>query len=249
MNSQASNSDSRTGYNDEWQATLKEMRPSPDAAQSSKKAWERDIEEVTDSLPPPSMWNVPASAELIKAVVMHPPEEVRGEGHESQGSHEVLLLATRRFSHTMALCKVDLDPRTGDMMERRIASFRELVFASVCIVLLDCRVAEEDVNSIMRTALASSSGDRNIRRMRNGAQWVHRAIRTLIMNGWGAKASEAIFMFNRGIKFYARVTESGTSLEHLINCFPEPEQHKPASDRHVLLLPAAVDRVLGGVVK
>ncbi|MCJ1449423.1 MAG: hypothetical protein MMC23_009943, partial [Stictis urceolatum] len=109
--------ENRGDYAGEWQTTLSEIHQDADSAQSSsKKAWQRDVEEVARSLPPPTEWNVPVPAQLIRAVLVDVPDDPsvaleRTDSLESCEDHETLLKTIRQFSRTMTLYKLDLDPK------------------------------------------------------------------------------------------------------------------------------------------
>jgi len=67
--------------------------------------------------------------------------------------------------------------------------FRELVFASLCVVMEQQNLPIDTINDLMRICM-SSSGPANLYRLRRGALWVNRVIRGMIRKGWGHGATE-----------------------------------------------------------
>jgi len=75
----------------------------------------------------------------------------------------------------------------------QIHNFRELVFASLCVVMEQQGLSIETINDLMRICM-SSSGAANLYRLRRGALWVNRVIRGLIVKGWGHGATELFLL-------------------------------------------------------
>ena len=179
-------------YRKEWETTHKEVRGSLEA-ESSKKNFEREIDHATALLPLSAQWHFPSSENLVRDISRDVESYAGSRESEIGGSEEVeaLINATRRFGELMAVSKWRMD--LGNVTNQRIVAYRELVFTSVCITLLECGIDEDQVNRMMRLAFGTSSGDRNLRRLRNGAHWVHRMIRTLLARQWGQQASNLFF--------------------------------------------------------
>jgi hypothetical protein len=79
------------------------------------------------------------------------------------------------------------------MFISQIHNFRELVFASLCVVMEHQGLPINTINDLMRICM-SSSGAANLYRLRRGALWVNRVIRGLIIRGWGHGATELFFL-------------------------------------------------------
>jgi hypothetical protein len=71
----------------------------------------------------------------------------------------------------------------------QIHTFRELVFASLCVVMEAQGLPIPTINDLMRICM-SSSGAANLYRLRRGALWVNRVIGGLMKRGWGHAATE-----------------------------------------------------------
>lgn len=69
--------------------------------------------------------------------------------------------------------------------------FRELVFASLCVVMEQQGLPIETINDLMRICM-SSSGPANLYRLRRGALWVNRVISGTMMKkmGWSHGSTE-----------------------------------------------------------
>jgi len=78
-----------------------------------------------------------------------------------------------------------------------LAGFQELVFVSLCNVLLHYGVAEDDVNTIMRNNI-SNSQPKNLKRLRSGATWVNKLINHLKWLDWGDRAFD-LFVFCKNL--------------------------------------------------
>ena len=69
--------------------------------------------------------------------------------------------------------------------------FRELIFASLCVVMEQQALPIDPINDLMRICM-SSCGPANLYRLRRGALWVNRVISgTMIKKmGWGHGSTE-----------------------------------------------------------
>lgn len=87
-----------------------------------------------------------------------------------------------------------------------IAAFQELVFVSLCVILLDHGVETAMVDEIMRICVSDSS-ERNLRRLRLGALWVNKVIHELQWAGWGERASGIFILCKVSLNLNLSVTE------------------------------------------
>lgn len=71
----------------------------------------------------------------------------------------------------------------------QLHNFRELIFASLCVVIEHQGLPIDTINDLMRICM-SSSGAANLYRLRRGALWVNRVIAGLIRKGWHHGATE-----------------------------------------------------------
>ena len=87
-----------------------------------------------------------------------------------------------------------LDSKTSHRntpLDVQVHTFRELVFASICVVMEHQGVPIDTINELMRICI-SSSGSANLYRLRRGALWINRVISGTMMQkmGWGHSSTE-----------------------------------------------------------
>jgi hypothetical protein len=110
-----------------------------------------------------------------------------GGNHTGMSTKDALILSARQYA---------LDTKasgTNSVFVSQIHSFRELVFASLCVVMEQQGLPINTINDLMRICM-SSSGAANLYRLRRGALWVNRVIRGLIVKGWGHGATELFLL-------------------------------------------------------
>jgi len=78
---------------------------------------------------------------------------------------------------------------------RKLLSFQDLVFVSLCVVLIHCGVDQGKVDDVMRICISASSA-KHLCRLRSGAVWANRLINHLFRQGWGHHATD-VFVFGR----------------------------------------------------
>jgi hypothetical protein len=81
--------------------------------------------------------------------------------------------------------------------------FRELVFASLCVVMEQQGLPIDTINDLMRICM-SSSGPANLYRLRRGALWVNRVIGGMMKKGWGHGATEFFLLCKRILRKLSR---------------------------------------------
>lgn len=109
------------------------------------------------------------------------------ERRPGMNTKDALILSARQYA---------LDTKasgTNTVFVSQIHNFRELVFASLCVVMEHQGLPINTINDLMRICM-SSSGAANLYRLRRGALWVNRVIRGLITRGWGHGATELFFL-------------------------------------------------------
>jgi hypothetical protein len=112
------------------------------------------------------------------------------ENHADMNTKDALILSARQYA---------LDTKasgTNSVFVSQIHNFRELVFASLCVVMEQQGLPINTINDLMRICM-SSSGAANLYRLRRGALWVNRVIRGLIVKGWGHGATELFLLCKR----------------------------------------------------
>jgi hypothetical protein len=80
--------------------------------------------------------------------------------------------------------------------------FRELVFASLCVVMEQQGLPIDTINDLMRICM-SSSGPANLYRLRRGALWVNRVISGTMMKkmGWSHGSTEFFLLCKRTLGY------------------------------------------------
>jgi hypothetical protein len=120
-----------------------------------------------------------------------------GGNDTGMNKKDALILSARQYA---------LDTKasgTNSVFVTQIHNFRELVFASLCVVMEQQGLPINTINDLMRICM-SSSGAANLYRLRRGALWVNRVIRGLIVKGWGHGATELFLL--------CKMTSNPTSL-------------------------------------
>ncbi|MCJ1447231.1 MAG: hypothetical protein MMC23_007742 [Stictis urceolatum] len=251
MSSRSTSRDRR--YKEEWETTHAEIQ-----ATSGRKTWEKEIDKAVRMLPLPQEWDAQPIESLVPLIMGG---SNYGEGRTD--TKDSLIAATVHFGKFMHTSQWDM--QCDDITDQRIKAFRELVFTSVCITLLEYQIDEDQLNRMMRLVFATSSADKNIRRLRNGTHWVHRMIRDLMIRGWGSRSSQVFFYckisrrrlsnyityqkrvaVGSGVQTYARMWETSNSTDIFLAQFREYET--VCEDRRNLLI-TAVYLVLGRSVQ
>tara|TARA_R110002060_G_scaffold63061_2_gene72365 strand:- start:283 stop:807 length:525 start_codon:yes stop_codon:yes gene_type:complete len=101
----------------------------------------------------------------------------------SNRASETLIMSARRYALGTKASERD----AGLVVQ--LHNFRELIFASLCVVIEHQGLPIDTINDLMRICM-SSSGAANLYRLRRGALWVNRVIAGLIRKGWRHCATE-----------------------------------------------------------
>jgi hypothetical protein len=110
----------------------------------------------------------------------------------STSTTEALIMSARKY----ALDTKASQRHAGFIVQVHI--FRELIFASLCVVMEQQGLPIDTINDLMRICM-SSSGPANLYRLRRGALWVNRVISgTMIKKmGWGHGSTEFFLLCKR----------------------------------------------------
>jgi hypothetical protein len=87
------------------------------------------------------------------------------------------IAAARRYANMAK------DSRVQAKFASLIASFQDLIFHSMCVVLIHCGYSVEDVDTVMRNR-SSTSAPKNLQRLRNGAAWANEVISETTEGEW-----------------------------------------------------------------
>ncbi|KFY75671.1 hypothetical protein V499_04345 [Pseudogymnoascus sp. VKM F-103] len=101
--------------------------------------------------------------------------------------------------------------QTSEGLVVQVHIFRELVFASLCVVMEHQGLPIDTIDSLMRICI-SSSGSANLYRLRRGALWINRVISGTMMKkmGWGRGSTEFFFLSGRPVSQYGLLWEACT---------------------------------------
>ena len=105
---------------------------------------------------------------------------------------DALIMSARQYA---------LDTKASQMnagFVLQVHIFRELVFASLCVVMEQQGLPIDTINDLMRICM-SSSGPANLYRLRRGALWVNRVISGTMMKkmGWSHGSTEFFLLCKR----------------------------------------------------
>ncbi|KAH7386513.1 hypothetical protein BKA64DRAFT_681090 [Cadophora sp. MPI-SDFR-AT-0126] len=125
----------------------------------------------------------------------------------SNGVSETLIMSARHYALGTKASERD----AGFVVQ--LHNFRELIFASLCVVIEHQGLPIDTINDLMRICM-SSSGAANLYRLRRGALWVNRVIAGLIRKGWHHCATEFFLLSGRPVSQY------GLLWEGCVHSFP-----------------------------
>jgi hypothetical protein len=172
--------------------------------------WKRIVDQITTGWDDPHAWTIKRSSLGLDTadqnnralmLILGLQNCIPNSWHESQSPVSLSDTHTRSGLNTsdsliLSARQYALDTKasgTNSAFVTQIHSFRELVFASLCVVMEQQRLPIATINDLMRICM-SSSGAANLYRLRRGALWVNRVIRGLIVNGWGHGATELFLL-------------------------------------------------------
>jgi hypothetical protein len=173
----------------------------PRKSADSNPRWKRIVDQMTKGWDKPSSWADKRRAIDLDSVeknqyaltlILGLKKDLRQSLYqnsqlsrtESDGSHiDALIMSARMY----ALDTKASEKNAGFVVQ--IHNFRELVFASLCVVMEQHGLPINTINDLMRICM-SSSGPANLYRLRRGALWVNRVIAGMIRKGWHHGATE-----------------------------------------------------------
>ncbi|KAL9123959.1 MAG: hypothetical protein Q9217_006663 [Psora testacea] len=172
-----------------------------DALQSSKRPrWKQEADILLKEIPKATTW-IDAweryqGQDVITTVLGDPIPDFRSDATSSASTALVchsrrpqndLLIRVSKYAEKVKSCGAAAEVYT------HIVSFQELVFVSLCVILVEYGIDTDVVDDIMRICISDSSS-KNLRRLRAGALWA-------MVNNHG-------ILVGKGIAQYARFAES-----------------------------------------
>jgi len=164
--------------------------------------WKRIVDQMTKGWDTPQAWNCKREAIGLNSVPMNKyalmvilgmkkdlPENLRPSNlldqcaQQHSNPKEALIYSARQY----AIDTKSSETNVGLVVQIHV--FRELVFASLCVVMEQQGLPIDTINDLMRICM-SSSGPANLYRLRRGALWVNRVIGGMMKKGWGHGATE-----------------------------------------------------------
>ncbi|KAK0111689.1 hypothetical protein ONS95_002034 [Cadophora gregata] len=203
------------------------VQPTPKVPPSNAR-WRRIIDQMTKGWDQPSSWmdrRIAIGLDTVEenhyalTMLLGLKNELSG-GHgagsgteildfpmNNKGVSETLIMSARRYALGTKASERD----AGFVVQ--LHNFRELVFASLCVVIEHQGLPTDAINDLMRICM-SSSGAANLYRLRRGALWVNRVIAGLIRKGWRHCATEFFLLSGRPVSQY------GLLWEGCVHSFP-----------------------------
>ncbi|KAG4417956.1 hypothetical protein IFR04_008923 [Cadophora malorum] len=160
----------------------------------------------------------------------------------SNRASETLIMSARRYALGTKASERD----AGLVVQ--LHNFRELIFASLCVVIEHQGLPIDTINDLMRICM-SSSGAANLYRLRRGALWVNRVIAGLIRKGWRHCATEFFLLSGRPVSQYGLLWEG---CVHSFPCLSERLAHiyetveRPYTDAG--WIPFSIPSIIKGLV-
>lgn len=162
--------------------------------------------------------------ELIATVLGSPPVQLSDcpctdLGLSKGGKQAALLASVTKYAGAVRSLRL----RAG--LETCLAAFQELVFVSLCNVLLHHGFSEDDINTVMRWKNISNSSSKSLKRLRSRALWVNRLINQLSWQGCGdpqltqhlfIRLTNCLDIGGRGIKQYGRFADSAQIYNYFV---------------------------------
>lgn len=162
----------------------------------AKSDWIKEADQLVNEVPYAKdwakRWEIHGIKKAIAAVLGYsPPPSVELHCTDPVARQEdkqaALLASATRYAG--ALQNFRIDACLGTL----IAALQELVFVSLCQVLIHHGISETDINFVMRISISKSS-EKHLKRLRSGALWVNRLINQLHWQGWRERASEVFIL-------------------------------------------------------
>lgn len=178
-------------------------RPSVKTSKSNPR-WKQIIDQITKGWDEPSTWLEKREAIGLDSINQnqYALTAVLGQQHDAPfhltADESPLFASQASINTTDALVTIAqryaLDSKAfyrNSTLDNQLYVFRELVFASLCVVMEHQGLPIDTIDSLMRLCI-SSSGSANLYRLRRGALWVNRVISGAMMNklGWGHGSTE-----------------------------------------------------------
>jgi hypothetical protein len=156
--------------------------------------WKRIVDQMTKGWDTPQSWHCKREAVGLNSVAMNKYAlmvilGMKKDLPENLQPSNLLDCARRNSNPTEALIssarQYAIDTKASDTnvgLVVQIHVFRELVFASLCVVMEQQGLPIDTINDLMRICM-SSSGPANLYRLRRGALWVNRVIGGMMKKG------------------------------------------------------------------
>lgn len=174
---------------------------------SERPRWKQEADILLKEIPEATkwmdVWKKYQGQDVITTVLGDP---IPGSGSNATSSASAALVCRDRP------CQDDLLMRVSRYAERvkscgaaakaytHIASFQELVFVSLCHILVEYGIDTDVVDDIMRICISDSSS-KNLKRLRAGALWVNKLINRLQWSGWYQRAT-MVFILRKNPPFW-----------------------------------------------
>ncbi|KAN0115553.1 hypothetical protein V8E51_005097 [Hyaloscypha variabilis] len=200
------------------------VKPPQKSPPGNSPRWRRIVDQITTGWDDPRAWTLKRATCGLDSVeqnnqalmlILGLQSYIPSEWAQSPGSSPLPISASRSDLNTkealiLSARQYALDTKasgTNSVFVSQVHNFRELVFASLCVVMEQQGLPINTINDLMRICM-SSSGAANLYRLRRGALWVNRVIRGLIVKGWGHGATELFLLSGRPVSQYGLLWEA-----------------------------------------
>jgi hypothetical protein len=172
--------------NARWKQEADSMLKEVPTAQLWTKWWENGSFQFSSSTPRA----IASDIDLVLGQALMP------NGREKETS----LARTCHSDHHLSL-KEDLCLRIGRYagvvkslgaaakLSSQKAAFQEVVFVSLCVLLLDAGIPEDRIDHMMRLGSNTVQNWKTLKNLRRGAVWANKLVNHLSWKGWGCRAS------------------------------------------------------------
>ncbi|KAH7317886.1 hypothetical protein BKA65DRAFT_557297 [Rhexocercosporidium sp. MPI-PUGE-AT-0058] len=225
--------------------------------------WKRIVDQITKGWDQPSSWMDRRIAIGLDSVeknhyaltMLLGLKNELARGHEADFTAQIMNVSSKQNAVTETLIMSARQYALGTKASERDAgfvvqlhNFRELIFASLCVVIEHQGLPIDTINDLMRICM-SSSGAANLYRLRRGALWVNRVIAGLIRKGWHHGATEFFLLSGRPVSQYGLLWEA---CVHSFPCLSERlsqiyETVEPPSN-DVGWIPFSIPSIIKGLV-
>ncbi|KAJ5110877.1 hypothetical protein N7532_001412 [Penicillium argentinense] len=103
------------------------------------------------------------------------------------------------------------------ILDRQLGNFRQVLFVSLCAVVLETVEDKDNVFEVMRKIMGSDTSSKQLMKLVRGAKWVNSFISLLSTTKWASMSWDAICVAGLPVTFYARVSDSSLDPQTILD--------------------------------